>query len=87
MTKKITELFAIVMEDKDRIEGILSERIAGQWYPFIGSDTSNMDRMLQMADKIALKLEQPYKILKFKLIETITNGPAQNIRSNDFGTC
>lgn len=86
MSKKITEMFAIVMEDENGVEGIIGENMLGQWFPFIGTDTKNMSRMLTTADAISLRLERPYKILKFRLAETITNVPTQFIRTDGFGT-
>lgn len=86
MMEKITEMFAFVMTDSNGDEGIIGENLGGQWFPFIGTNTNNMGIMIKRADFISLSIGKPYKILKFKLQETI-DGTAQNMGSGGFGTC
>lgn len=86
MMEKITEMFAFVMIDSEGDEGIIGENVGGQWFPFIGTDPSNMEKMIERADFISLSIGKPYKILKFKLQETI-DGTAPNMGSGGFGTC
>lgn len=83
---KITEMFAFVMTDSNGDEGIIGEQMGGQWFPFIGVDTNNMERMIKRADFISLSIGKPYKILKFKLQETI-DGTATNMGPGGVGTC
>ncbi len=66
---KITEMYAFVCTDGDPDdEGVLAFCDArGRWFPMMGADMERVASMIPIADEIAKRSGQPYRILHFKL--------------------
>ena len=66
---KITELFAFVACDKDTGDEGLMAMQCGSWFlPMIGADMGRLEELKPIADRM---MPGNYKILKFRLVETI----------------
>lgn len=68
-TKKISQMFAFVMDDGKGAEGIMGISAAdGSWMPLVGADMARVESLKPLADDIAKQIERSYRILKFKLV-------------------
>ena len=66
---KITELFAFVSCNKDTGDEGLVAMQCGSWVlPMIGADVDRLEEFKPIADEM---MPGNYKILKFRLVETI----------------
>ncbi len=69
--KKITAMFAFVVEEADGGEGVPAFTVGLYWYPLMGADLERIESLRAVAQGLSNTLGKPFKIVKFTGMEQI----------------